>query len=93
MSNNYVALYSHALVDIDLSEYASKLSKEDIADYLHNIKLSQYVETFMENEVDGGMLYDMDATMLEEFLGVEIKVDRFKIMAKYKQWLRTKFRL
>ena len=83
----------YSLVDIDLSEYASKLSKEDIAGYLRDIKLSQYVDTFMENEVDGGMLYDMDATMLEEFLGVEIKVDRFKIMAKYKQWLRTKFRL
>ena len=77
----------------DLSEYASELSKEDIADYLRDIKLGQYVETFKDNEVDGGMMYDMDATMLEEFLGVEIKGDRFKIMAKYKQWLRTKFRL
>lgn len=74
----------------DLNEYACKLSVEDVADYLRELKLDQYVEVFMENEVDGGVLYDMDASMLEEFLGVVIKSDRFKIMSRYKQWLRKK---
>lgn len=85
-------MYNYIFI-ADLSEYAHKLSKEDISDYLRDLKLDQYVEVFMEYEVDGGMLYDMDDSALEEALNVELKSDRFKIMYKYKPWLRQKFSL
>ena len=89
---------SHALAD--LSEYASKLSKEDIADYLRDKKLDHYVEAFKDNGVDGetlyGMVNDRDigaANDILQLLGVEVKGDRLKIISTYKPWLKKKLGL
>ena len=88
-----------AILLADLSEYASELTKEDIADYLHEKKLSQYVKTFMDNEVDGEMLYGAvddvanADTMLQEVLGVDVKRDRSRIITTYKPWLKKRFGL
>ena len=53
----------------DLSEAASEFTPENIADYLHFLKLD---EKFMENDVDGDMMFDgIDVDSLETVLGVD----------------------
>ena len=75
----------------DLSEAASELTSEDIADYLRFLKLDEYIEKFMENDVDGDMMFDGIADdTLETVLGVDTAKDRLKIKTKFKQWLRKK---
>ena len=75
----------------DLSEVASELTSEDIADYLRFLKLDEYIEKFMENDVDGDMMFDgIDDDTLETVLGVDTAKDRLKIKTKFKQWLRKK---
>ena len=74
----------------DLSKAAKKLTSEDIADYLRYLKLDEYIEMFMDNEVDGDMMFDIDYDTLETVLGVDTKKDRLKIKTKFKQWLREK---
>ena len=74
-----------------MSEAASELTSEDIADYLRFLKLDEYVEKFMENDVDGDMMFDgIDDDTLETVLGVDTAKDRLKIKTKFKQWLRKK---
>ena len=74
-----------------MSEAASELTSEDIADYLHFLKLDEYIEKFMENDVDGDMMFDgIDDDTLETVLGVDTAKDRLKIKKKFKQWLRKK---
>lgn len=73
----------------DLSAIASKLNPEDISDYLRYLKLDQYVEEFLNNEVDGDTMYDINDDILES-MSVDTKKDRIKIKSKFKQWLRKK---
>lgn len=74
-----------------MSEAASELTSEDIADYLRFLKLDEYIEKFMENDVDGDMMFDgIDDDTLETVLGVDTAKDRLKIKTKFKQWLRKK---
>ena len=75
----------------ELSEAANELTSEDIADYLRFLKLDEYIEKFMENDVDGDMMFDgIDDDTLETVLGVDTAKDRLKIKTKFKQWLRKK---
>ena len=74
-----------------MSEAASELTSEDIADYLRFLKLDEYIEKFMDNDVDGDMMFDgIDDDTLETVLGVDTAKDRLKIKTKFKQWLRKK---
>ena len=58
----------------DLSEAASQFTPENIADYLHFLKL---------NDVDGDMMFDgIDDDTLETVLGVDITKDGLKIKTK-----------
>ena len=66
-----------------------KITAEDISDYLRSLKLDQYVEEFLENEIDGTALYDIDDDTLES-MGVDTKKDRIKIKTRFKHWLRKK---
>ena len=73
----------------DLSSVAGQLAPKDISEYLESIQLHDYVEDFLDNEIDGDAMYDMDDDMLAS-LGVDTKKDRIKIKSKFKQWLRKK---
>ena len=75
--------------DSDLSAAADKITPEDISDYLRSLKLDQYVEEFLENEIDGTALYDIDNDTLES-MGVDTKKDRIKIKTRFKRWLRER---
>ena len=54
------------------------------------MKLNEYIEMFLDNEVDGDMMFDIDYDTLETVLGVDTKKDRLKIKTKFKQWLQEK---
>ncbi|XP_019863986.1 PREDICTED: uncharacterized protein LOC109593260 [Amphimedon queenslandica] len=75
--------------DHDLSAAAEKVTSTDVSDYLRSLKLNQYIEEFMEMEIDGIALFDIDDETLET-LGVDTKKDRLKIKTRFKQWLRKK---
>lgn len=75
--------------DLDLSAAAEKVTFTDVSDYLRFLKLDQYIEEFMEMEIDGVALFDIDDETLET-LGVDTKKDRLKIKTRFKQWLRKK---
>lgn len=80
---------SSANIDSNLSKIASNITAEDIADYLRSLKLDIYVEAFLDHDIDGDMMIDVDHDFLES-LGVDTKKDRMKIIGKFKQWLRKK---
>ena len=67
-----------------------KITPEDISEYLRSLKLDQYVDEFLENEIDGTALYDIDDDTLVESMGVDTKKDRIKIKTRFKHWLRKK---
>ena len=73
-----------------MRKIASELTSEDIADYLRDLKLDDYIENFKEIDVDGDMMFDIDYDTLETVLGVDTKKDRVKIKTKFKQWLWKK---
>ena len=75
------------VIDGQLSQIAGTLTQDDVADYLRCLKLDQYVETFLENKIDGDMMFDITSEILEE-LGVDINAHRIMIKCKFKQWLR-----
>ena len=75
--------------DHDLSAAAEKVTSADISDYLRSLKLDQYIEEFMEMDIDGIALFDIDDETLQT-LGVDTKKDRLKIKTRFKQWLRKK---
>ena len=65
-----------------------QLTPNDVADFLQSLKLDQYVETFLENDVDGEMMNEIinesnNDTL--EVLDVQ-KKDRLKIKLKFKPW-------
>ena len=73
--------------DHDLSAAAEKVTSADISDYLRSLKLDQYIEEFMENDIDGITLFYIDDEILES-LGVDTKKDKIKIKTRFKQWLK-----
>ena len=75
--------------DSDLSAAAEKITPEDISDYLRSLKLDEYIEEFLENNVDGNLMYDIDDDTLES-VGVKTKKERIKIKCRFKQWLRRR---
>ena len=62
-----------------------QLTPNDVADYLRSLKLDQYVETFLENDVDGEMMNEIINESTLEALDVQ-KKDRLKIKFKFKSW-------
>lgn len=75
--------------DTDLSVAAESITLEDISGYLFFLKLDHHVRHFLENEIDGNAMYDIDDETLK-LLGVGIMKDRIKIRTQFKQWLRKK---
>ena len=73
----------------DLSAAAEKITPEDISDYLRSLKLDEYIDEFLENDIDGNLMYDVDDDTLES-VGVTTKKDRIKIKGRFKQWLRKR---
>ena len=65
-----------------------QLTPNDVADYLRSLKLDQYVETFLENDVDGEMMNEItneSSNNTLEALDVQ-KKDWLKIKLKFKSW-------
>ena len=75
--------------DTDLSVAAGSITSKDISGYLFFLKLDHHVGHFLENEIDGNAMYDIDDETLK-LLGVGILKDRIKIRTQFKQWLRKK---
>ena len=65
-----------------------QLTPNDVADFLRSLKLDQYVETFLENDVDGEMMNEIineNSNNTLEALDVQ-KKHRLKIKLKFKPW-------
>jgi hypothetical protein len=77
-------------INDELSNLAAELTPEDIIDYLKSLKLiGNYTEEFLNLEVDGVTMFDIEEDFLES-LGVDTKIDRVKIKTRFKHWLKSK---
>ena len=78
----------HCDSDSVLRVTAINLTPNDVADYLRSLKLDEYIDDFLDYEIDGIELLDVDDKTLKTI--VDEKKDRFKIKANYKNWLIKK---
>ena len=60
------------------------MTVEDVCEWLTNSNMSQYVDTFKEEQVDGGLLADLDEEALRD-LGVVKSLHLKKILRKIKE--------
>lgn len=57
---------------------------DDVCEWLKNNNMTQYVDMFKMEGVDGGLLADLDEEALQD-LGVEKSIHRKKILRKIKE--------
>ena len=72
-----------------VKQLANKIEKEDVVKFLSNIKLEKYSQLFLENNVDGSLLFSLTAEDLQD-LGVENKFHQKKIVLKFREYLEGK---
>ena len=65
-----------------LEKMANTLTVDDIAEFLKNIKLGQYVQLFTDDDVDGRLLLQLTDDGLKD-LGVDNSFHRCKIISKF----------
>ena len=66
------------------SEKAMAMTTEEVVQWLHSIKLSEYTEIFQKNEVDGDLLACCTLQTLEE-MGIKKDLDRRKILVRFRK--------
>lgn len=66
---------------------AKTLSVDDITQFLHHIKLEKYVEMFVENDIDGGMLLTLNQEDLK-FIGIVNTFHQKKIIGQFPLYLK-----
>ena len=69
-----------------MAQHAAGYSVEQVGEFLESIGMSQYVEIFAENEMNGEMMLEADDKDLEE-IGVESRLHRIKIMVLFKRYV------
>ena len=65
-----------------LEKMANTLMVDDIAEFLKNIRLGQYVQLFTDDDVDGRLLLKLTDDDLKD-LGVDNGFHRRKIISKF----------
>lgn len=73
--------------ETNLPLLARKFTFDDVIDFLTKMELSQYSETFKDNEIGGDTLLEADSEMLDE-LGVTSHLHQMKIMHLFKKELQ-----
>ena len=72
------------------SDLVKKVGPEKVEEYLESIKMEKYVQSFLENKVDGEMMLILTTEDLKETLEVDPR-DILKIQTKFKTWLKDVF--
>ena len=52
-----------------------------VAQFLEKIGLGKYKETFIEEQIDGCLLLELDESILKEELGMSTRLHRIKLMS------------
>ena len=71
----------------DLTEVAEGVTKEGVSAFLQQIKLHEYVQLFIDNDIDGQMLIVLNEMALKD-LGVANIFHQKKIVNKFKLYLK-----
>ena len=66
------------------SEKAMAMTTEEVVQWLHSIKLSEYTELFQNKDVDGELLACCTLRELEQ-MGIENGMDRKKIFLRFRR--------
>ena len=79
-SDMFLSLFPyHLVLDTQtLEQRAQDWTPEQVGQFLEGIGLGHHVATFIEQDVSGDMLLELDQEMLEE-LGVTSAIERLKI--------------
>ena len=75
---------------LSLTEQAKRYTPEDVAEFLQSVGLGQYAEKFVEDDIRGDMLIEVeeaDDEMLIE-AGVQSPLHRIKIMVFFKSLVK-----
>ena len=69
---------------LTLAQRAAKYTKEQVAEFLKSIGLAQYVDSFLEDDVDGELMSEANDEDLDA-LGVQSQLHKIKIMVLFKR--------
>ena len=70
-----------------LEELAEKLSVDDVVDFLHSIRMDQYIDAFRDEEINGSVQVAVEDQGLHD-LGVSSPLHCFKIQFLFKRFLQ-----
>ncbi|XP_045181148.2 uncharacterized protein LOC123540306 isoform X2 [Mercenaria mercenaria] len=71
---------SHAISKaISCSKDVAELSVENVCEYLKELNLSQYVDSFKEHMIDGAMLVELEPDLLREEIGMK-RIEAIRLM-------------
>ena len=76
---------------LSLTEQAKKYAPEDVAKFLQSVGLGQYAEKFVENDIRGDMLIEVEEEADDEMLievGVQSPLHQIKIMVFFKRLVK-----
>lgn len=68
-----------------VSKLAKRYPVEEVVRFLHSIKMSQHVESFEKNNIDGELLMEASHEVLE-VLGVTKEIQCITILANFKKY-------
>lgn len=71
------------LPDHLLNNHYETWTNDQLCLWLKSIKLEMYVQEFMEQEIDGSHLKDLDRAMLQDLVGLGLKIFRARNSHRY----------
>lgn len=77
-------------IDITIPEDLKSLNVEEVANCLKLLHMDMYVDKFVEEQIDGDMLVELNEEMLEESLGVSNKLHQKKLIKLIHEGWRPK---
>lgn len=72
-----------------ISKIAKRCPVEEVVRFLHSIKMSEHVEKFEENSIDGELLLEATQEALAK-LGVTKHIQRISIMTNFKNYINPR---
>lgn len=83
---NFCGFLAGSSQKVDMPLLAEKFTTDDVVEFLTKIEMSQYAESFQEEEISGDILLEADCDMLEE-LKVTSRLHQMKIMHLFRKQL------
>ena len=74
----------------DISKIAKRYPTEEVVRFLHNNRMSEFVDKFEKNQIDGEMLMEASDEVLDE-LGVRKHIQKISLRTNFKKYITPRF--